>query len=132
MQMKKLCALRSLILFVIAFVACGSASAQQIISGSTSDGALYELAVPGGWNGRLVVYAHGIIDPAEPVALPTVNDDFTPLRDALLANGYAVASSSWSENGFAVADGVRQTHQLRGMFAAQVKQPSKTILVGKS
>src|SRR6266404_4246080 len=130
--MKKLFSIRTIILFFFALTACGLASAQQIITGTTSDGALYEFAVPGGWNGTLVVYAHGIIDPAAPIALPAVNDDFAPLRDALLSQGYAVASSSSSENGYAVADGVKQTHQLTGLFTAQVQRPTKTILIGKS
>src|SRR5690242_20686066 len=37
------------------------------------DGAAYAIFRPTNWNGGVVYYAHGIIDPALPVALP-VND----------------------------------------------------------
>src|SRR5438445_787174 len=52
--MKKLLSIRTIILFFLALTACDFASGQQTITGTTSDGGLYELAVPGGWNGTLV------------------------------------------------------------------------------
>jgi pimeloyl-ACP methyl ester carboxylesterase len=124
--------LRSIVLLLIAGAIATTASAQEVINGTTAEGALYEFVVPGGWNGTLVVYSHGMIDPQLPLALPAANDDFASLRDALVANGYAVASSSWSENGFAAKDGFVQTHKLRGLFTSQVAQPKTTILIGKS
>jgi hypothetical protein len=71
------------------------AASQQIVVDHTADGSQYELAIPGVWNGSLVVYGHGIVDPQAPVALPNVG----ALRDALLANGFAVAYSSFPSNG---------------------------------
>lgn len=106
--------------------------AQQIITGNAQDGSAYEIAVPAQWNGMLVVYAHGINDPQEALVVPSQDSDFAPFRDGIVARGYAVASSSWSTNGYAVKDGVQRTHQLSGVFKSQIGNPSRTIVVGKS
>ena len=96
--------------------------------GQTGPGSTYGLYLPNGWNGRLVVYAHGYTSPFQPVALPAVQ----ALRDALGAQGFAVAYSSFSENGYAVKDGIQRTHQLKGLFAERFAEPLKTYLVGHS
>lgn len=101
-----------------------------IIQGVTGEGALYELAVPENWNGVLAVYAHGIVSPFLPVALP--GGGFTLFRDALLAEGVAVAYSSFSENGFAVKDGEQRTHQLLGLFKSRVGRPTYVYVMGHS
>jgi pimeloyl-ACP methyl ester carboxylesterase len=108
------------------------AVAAQFIQGTTGQGALYEFAVPYDWNGVLVVYAHGIINPFLPVALPTTTDKFDQVRDALLENRIAVAYSSFSENGFALKDGIQRTHQLRGLFKSKVGVPSHVYIAGHS
>jgi len=106
--------------------------ATQIVTGSTGPGADYAFAVPDSWNGQLVVYGHGIVDPSAPVALPTAQDGFQALRDALLARGFAVAYSSYSENGYALKDAAQRLHQLSGLFTARFGQPSRTYLVAHS
>lgn len=103
--------------------------AQQIVIDQTGDGSQYELAMPANWNGILVVYAHGIVDPQAPVALP---DDVTPLRDGLLSQGFAMAYSSFASNGYAVKDGMQRTHQLKALFTAHFSNPRRTILMGSS
>jgi len=109
----------------------GTASAQQIINGVTADGALYQFIVPNPWNGQLVVYSHGYVDRASPIALPN-----TPLELAafqvITSQGFAVAYSSYAENGWAVKNGAETTHELRGLFANAVATPVRTYLVGTS
>lgn len=101
------------------------------ITGQTGPGALYAFFVPANWNGDVIYYAHGIVDAAVPVSLPT-GDGFPEVRDALGALGYAVAYSSFSENGWAVKDGAASTHQLRGLFTATVRKPNRSFLMGTS
>ncbi len=103
----------------------GSAVAQEHVVGQTGPGALYALDMPAAWNGDLVVYAHGIVDPVLPVALPSAQDNFTSVRDALLARGFAVASSSFSGNGFILKDAAQRTHQLTGLFTARFSPPRR-------
>jgi|SRR5262245_4167428 len=108
--------------------------AQQVITGTLADGSLFEFDVPANWNGDLVVYAHGLFDPQAALILPSQDtaSDFHSVLPELLNRGYAVASSSWSSNGYAVKDGVERTHQLNGLFVSRVGAPNRTLLLGKS
>ena len=90
---------------------------EKTVTGITGEGAQYSVFVPANWNGDVVYYAHGIKDVAEPIALP-VTTGFPEFRDSLGVMGYAVATSSFSENGWAVQDGMQKTHQLRAMKRA--------------
>jgi pimeloyl-ACP methyl ester carboxylesterase len=99
--------------------------------GTTADGAQYALYRPTNWNGDVVYYAHGIVDPQLPIALPS-GDDAGPIRDALGEKGFAVAYSSFSENGYDFADGLRRTHQLRGIFTSTYGKPNRSFLLGHS
>ena len=104
----------------------------QVITGETGPGSLYALYIPTSWNGDAVFYAHGIRPPQEPVSLRD-QDQVYAVRDALGAMGYAVAYSSYSENGLAIKDGAQRTHQLRGLLASALKgQPDESFLIGHS
>jgi pimeloyl-ACP methyl ester carboxylesterase len=127
----RLTAIHSLIAIALLGTA-GPALAQQHVEGETGPGALYALDMPIAWNGDLVVYAHGIVDPVLPVALPSSQDHFAILRNALMDRGFAVASSSFSENGFALKDGAARTHQLTGLFTASFGRPRRVLLAGHS
>ena len=99
------------------------------IVGETGPGSTYALLVPAQWNGELVVYAHGYV---QPFLEPSLTMEIAPFRDYLLSQGFAVAYSSWSETGYAVKDGAQRTHQLNGLFAAHFGEPTRTYLVGLS
>jgi pimeloyl-ACP methyl ester carboxylesterase len=105
------------------------------ITGTTADGAQYAIYVPTGWNGDVVFYAHGIIPPQAPVGLPQPGQDWdnaAVLRDALGQAGFAIAYSSFGENGYAIKDGIQRTHQLRGIFTSKVGRPNRAFLIGHS
>lgn len=104
--------------------------AQQVV-GETGPGSQYALYMPPNWNGDVVYYAHGIVDPALDPSLPTANG-IEALRDALGGMGYAVAYSSFSETGWAVKDGAQRTHQLRGIFTSNFGKPNRSYLMGHS
>jgi len=106
----------------------GDVAGARHVEGVIGDGALYTLDAPAAWNGDLVVYLHGYSNPADPVARPNNG----AIRDSLLARGVAVASSSYSSNGFAVSEGVRQSLQLRGLFTSRIARPRRTWLFGQS
>jgi pimeloyl-ACP methyl ester carboxylesterase len=127
---------RALLLIACFFVSFAAAQAPKVnlIQGTTASGSSYEFAVPQNWNGNLVVYLHGIVDPAYPLMLPSQDPDtdFPDVRDGFLQRGFAVASASWKSNGYALKEAVQQTHQLRGLFIGYFGAPKKTILAGKS
>ena len=116
---------------LILFIAGSTAAAVQVVEGEVGPGALYAIFVPDDWNGDLILYAHGFVDAARPTALPTA-DEIEPLRDRLNELGYAVAYSSYSENGLAVKDGAQRTKQLRGIFVSEFGTPDHTYLMGHS
>ncbi len=110
----------------------GTGPWSRIVTGETGPGALYAIYVPHTWNGNAVSIAHGFRDAASPIDLRD-QDGLFATRDSLGARGYAVAYSSYSENGFAVKDGTQRTHQLRGLLASVLRRaPSKHYLVGYS
>jgi pimeloyl-ACP methyl ester carboxylesterase len=102
------------------------------VEGEIGPGALYALYFPAEWNGDLVLYAHGYTNPAAPLALPGWPPNLNDLRDELMALGYGVAWSSYSENGYEVRDGVIRTRQLRGLFTSNFGAPDKTYVMGHS
>jgi pimeloyl-ACP methyl ester carboxylesterase len=105
----------------------------EIINGETGPGALYELRMPQKWNGAVIYYAHGFNDvgPAFPLALP-FKENIEEIYKLLGEKGYAVAASSFSENGFALKDGVQRTHQLRGLFTSRYGNAAQSYLMGHS
>lgn len=98
------------------------------VDGTTETGSFYTLLLPKNWNGRLVIVAHGLIDPAATV-VPVAR---TAAEDSAGAHGYAIAYSSYSENGWAVKDGAQRTHELRGLFAEAFGEPSHVYLYSQS
>jgi pimeloyl-ACP methyl ester carboxylesterase len=103
----------------------------SVVTGETGPGAQYALYMPPNWNGDVVYYAHGIVDPALDPSLPTANG-IEALRDTLGGRGYAVAYSSFSETGWAVKDGAQRTHQLRGIFTSNFGKANRSYLMGHS
>jgi len=116
----------------------GAASADQVVDGRIGPGALYRLVVPTDdptdptdvpWNGNLLLYAHGFVSALEPVPLPP---DGELLVSLFAPQGYAVAVSSFSENGWAVKDGAQRTQQLLGIFTSKFGAPSRIYIGGGS
>jgi pimeloyl-ACP methyl ester carboxylesterase len=103
----------------------------RIITGETGPGSQYQLYLPREWNGTAVFYAHGIRDVLEPVSLRN-QDNLQAIRDELGRRGFAVAYSSFDENGYAEKDGAQRTHQLRGLFTSVFGRPTSSLLVGHS
>lgn len=91
-------------------------------------GAGYRIEVPQNWNGELVLYAHGF----RGTGLELTVSNPTNLRKYLLDNGYAWAASSYSTNGYDVAQGVKDTHALGSVFRGIVGNPSRTYITGHS
>jgi pimeloyl-ACP methyl ester carboxylesterase len=99
--------------------------------GVLGPGSKYEIWVPPAvaWNHCLVIYAHGYVNPLEPVELTA---DIAGMLGTLQGMGFAVAHTSYSENGWAVKDGAIRVRQLRDYFAGAYGTPLKVYLVGAS
>mgnify|MGYP005837220075 CR=1 FL=1 len=93
------------------------------------DRAAYRIEIPENWNGELILYAHGFAGFGTQVA---VENPPRALREYLIANGFAWAASSYSENGYVPGIGADDTLALAHHFADQFGKPKRTYLVGAS
>ncbi len=91
------------------------------------NGAGYRIEVPETWNGELVLYSHGFRGTGLEL---TVSNPST--RSYLVAHGFAWAASSYSKNGYDVAQGVKDTHALGELFNGLVARPARTYVTGHS
>lgn len=99
------------------------------VEGDIGPGSHYCLYAPDNWNGDLVLYAHGYVPPMAPLL---TCEDLERSSAPLVAAGYAVALSSYSENGFAIEDAARRTQQLRGIFKSKIGKPDHVYLMSGS
>lgn len=110
----------------------GTGPWSRVVQGDIGPGALYALYVPSAWNGDAIYYVHGVRDVDSPVDLRD-QDSFYATRDLLGAQGFAIAYSSWSDNGVAMKDGAQRVHQMRGILASELQgQPNRHFLMSHS
>jgi hypothetical protein len=107
----------------------GPALADDVVNGSTGPGSVYRLVRPSNWNGILVLYAHGFVSKDVPVGI-TPDDEL--VISLLAPRGFAVAVSSFDENGWVVKDGTQRTHQLLELFTLKFGSPARVYVGGAS
>ena len=119
-------------------------NADCLLYGEHSNGAKYCITMPppppyGAWNGDLVIFAHGYVSVDEPVDIPWSQMTFSDGNGSLItmpllvnSMGYAFATTSYSENGLAVKEGIADILDLIDVFAAHVGTPNHIFLVGAS
>ncbi|NHA69612.1 alpha/beta hydrolase family protein [Phycicoccus flavus] len=103
------------------------ATGQDATSGEIA-GAAYVAQVPDNWNGDLVVYAHGYRGTGTALTV-----DPPPAYQALVAQGYAWAASSYRRNDYDPGVGVLDTKNLtEHMRSVLGRELDRTYLVGFS
>ncbi|MEV1026021.1 alpha/beta hydrolase [Streptomyces sp. NPDC050264] len=107
-----------------------AAAEAQHLTGTLADGATWiaDTPAPGHWNGTLLLFSHGFG--------PTVaqNAPSDAARGALLAEGYALAGSSYDPNGpqWALASAERDQFATLDAVTAKIGEPRRTLSVGQS
>ncbi len=128
----------TLLLGVLAAAAHAQASPATPLAcedGDQPGGARYRICLPAfGWNGDLVVYAHGYVSPYEPVGIPEeqLSIGGVALADVITLQGYAFAASSYRRNGLSMLEGVEDLVELVEVFSARHGAPDRVILTGVS
>jgi pimeloyl-ACP methyl ester carboxylesterase len=118
----------------LALVPAGvSAAGTTTINGTATDryglSFTYKIDVPSPWNGTLLLYSHGYTfgpdNPAEDVGDPATGA-------WLLANGYALAGSSYSTTGWALQQAFADQTKVLDLFNSKIGHPKRTIAWGHS
>jgi pimeloyl-ACP methyl ester carboxylesterase len=121
---------RRLVLTVLAVLMVpGLAAAQRLFTGQTAGGAFYQIAAPVEWQpgDSLVIWNHGFdLNPPGP------EPDLGPLAALQLGEGYAVAASSYSLNGWALFQTLTDLRQLYQAFVDELGTPGEVIVYGAS
>lgn len=136
------------VLLLLALMPATPAHAQTnadcLLYGEHSNGAKYCITMPlpppyGMWNGDLVIFAHGYVAVNEPLDIPWSQMMFSDgmggvITMPVLVNGmgYAFATTSYSENGLAVQQGIADVLDLIDVFKNLVGIPNHIYLVGAS
>ncbi|GAA2474586.1 alpha/beta hydrolase [Streptomyces longisporus] len=98
------------------------------LTGTLSDGATWIADVPDHWNGTLLLFSHGFG--------PTVARDAPTdaVRTELLAEGYAMAGSSYDPHGsmWALNSAERDQFATLGAVTAEIGTPRRTLAIGQS
>lgn len=102
--------------------------------GRLPGGALSLICVPSsGWNGDLVLFAHGYVKPGERLRFRHLTlPGGLYLPDVVQGTGHAFATTSYRRNGLAVLEGVEDLRELRAAFAASVDEPDEVLATGVS
>lgn len=104
------------------------------VEGTLPHGALSMICVPAsGWNGELLVWAHGYVAFNEPLDFYHLGLADLSLPDFAQALGFAFATTSYRQNGLAILEGVDDVAELLEAFPAAAGQSaSRTYLLGAS
>ncbi|MBO1329944.1 alpha/beta fold hydrolase [Streptomyces sp. VRA16 Mangrove soil] len=98
------------------------------LTGTLPDGATWIADVPAHWNGTLLLFSHGFG--------PTVAQDAPSdaVRTELLAEGYALAGSSYDPHGsmWALNSAERDQFGTLDAVTAKIGEPRRTLAVGQS
>ncbi|HEY6542093.1 MAG TPA: hypothetical protein VIZ18_14210 [Ktedonobacteraceae bacterium] len=108
---------------------CMLANSTDVLTGNIG-GANYLIKVPSNFNGTLVLYSHGYVFPGNPLTPEDAGDPLT--EAALLQQGYALAGSSYSQNGWALQQAFQDQIALLNFYDATCGQPLRTIAWGHS
>ncbi len=99
----------------------------------TSEDALTRVCFPADWNGDLIVYAHGYVEPQAPLAVPENEFGGTPVEDLVNALGYAYATTSYRANGLIADVAVDDLLEVVDLVQRTVRpDPARVYLVGVS
>ncbi len=103
--------------------------------GVQASGSIYRICMPsGGYNGSLVIWAHGFQDAGTPVSIPEDQLCFggVCLPDLITGLGFGFATNSYSKTGLAVLEGKADVLDLVNIYTAQKGKPNRVYLVGAS
>src|SRR5262249_55548636 len=86
-----------------------------------------------GWNGDLVVFAHGYTDVTQPLDFQHLHlPDGTYIPTLIQSLGFAFATTSYRQNGLTILEGADDIRELVLVFRALAGAPHHTYITGVS
>ena len=137
-RLRRLCAGAIAGLGLALLPASASANTVTTFTGTTPDAvgpSNYKIEVPSNWNGTLVLYSHGYsFGPPFGAPAPQTAADAgdTATHDWLLANGYAIAGSSYATTGWALQQAFQDQIAVLDVFKGKGYNATRTIAWGHS
>jgi pimeloyl-ACP methyl ester carboxylesterase len=129
-MLSRACFISVLAILLCCCLAVGASAAVTTKTGTLPDGATYVIEVPSPWNGTLLLYSHGYVPPGSMNPAQDVGDPIT--KAFLLANGFALAGSSYAHTGWAIQEAIPDQIQVLDAFDAAFGKPKRTIAWGHS
>ena len=106
---------------------------QPCVDDTLPSGALSRICIPLGWNGQLVVFAHGYVEASQPKAFYHLElPDGTSIPNLVQGLGFAFATTSYRRNGLVILQAVDDVRELVAHFRATVTVPLRTYITGVS
>ncbi|HSF15740.1 MAG TPA: hypothetical protein VLK65_09310 [Vicinamibacteria bacterium] len=118
--------LRGLLGLLFLGLAVSPGSAQSKLKGRTGGGAFFRIVVPTDWNGDLILFNHGLKLTVGP------NPSLGPLSEIQLAEGFAVAASSFQQIGWALFKTKNDLQHLYSKFVSRFGTPNRVWVIGES
>jgi pimeloyl-ACP methyl ester carboxylesterase len=122
----------AIVAVLVLSVAISSHAQSNVITktGALGDGATYLMQVPYNWNGTLFLYSHGYVEPGTANPAMDVGDPDTGAF--LLANGFALAGSSYATTGWAIHEALTDQIATLDLFDTMFRHPTAIIAWGHS
>jgi putative CocE/NonD family hydrolase len=117
------------VLVCVAGPAWSAAPEARRLEGVHESGAHWAIDMPAHWNGTLLLYARGY-RPTAPLAPPATAP--RDMGEELLAQGYALAASNYSGDGWALEEAPRDQVRVLQEFTARFGAPKRAIAWGDS
>ncbi|MGB9632438.1 MAG: alpha/beta fold hydrolase, partial [Chloroflexaceae bacterium] len=105
------------------------------VTGALSTGAQYKICVPqSGWNGDLVLWAHGYVLRGDPLTFQDELPGNPPVALPTLVQGlgYAFATTTYAENGLVVPQAQQDLLKLLEVFKQQYQGQGRVYITGAS
>jgi pimeloyl-ACP methyl ester carboxylesterase len=103
------------------------------VDGYLPHGAKSRICIPDvGWNGQLVLYAHGYVDVYQPKDFYHLDFGVVNLPDLVQSQGFAFATTTYRQNGLAILEGADDMLNLLTKFTTQHGAPLRTFIAGAS